>query len=110
MTFRVGQKVVCVNKGRYGRLWGNRDARIGQIYTISSVTICPDKHRLGVRLKEIKLPLNLTLMERMAFEASRFRKVVKRKTARKSAAKKKTKTDISFAHEIVRKVFDGVRA
>lgn len=87
--FRIGQKVVCVNtgKGAYGEI----TPVLGEVYTIREVKM----HRKGpgYRLVEIvNAPADYAqgVME-CSFAHSCFRPVVERKT------------DISFAHEILRK-------
>ena len=88
MTFRVGQKVVCIDSSGGCEAYGIFS---GRIYTITNIGLWLGK-TLHVDVKEIpsRVPLG--------WRATRFRPVVERKT------------DISFAHEILRKASDRVRA
>ena len=87
--FRVGQKVVCVDASYYGP--NSSRLREGTIYTIAHIGAEEDcEGEYGVLLVELK-----TLQAqgwRDGFRASRFRPIQERKT------------DIGFAHEILRKV------
>ena len=95
MAFHVGQKVICVAApdGRTG--W--RDSRgapadgpaVGEKYTIIGF----DNHPMrGIYVAEYRRP-DRTYLDgtEIGFDQSRFRPIVERKT------------DISFAHEILRK-------
>lgn len=100
MTFRVGQKVVCVDDSisRLSRIlrWALRypwNLRRGEVYTIQS--LASDFYgESTLVLVEAKNPP----VEDRGFFARRFRPVANRKT------------DISFAHEILRKTKRGVHA
>ena len=108
MMFRVGQKVVCVHDGsledcrRRSDLVRNYIEK-GKVYTIRWIGefgYVPDREfGPAVRLTEVVRP-NLSGWEDYPFRACRFRPLAERKT------------DISFAHEILRKVTrkDRVRA
>jgi hypothetical protein len=90
MTFRVGQKVVCVDDEAQPCNRGYTPVVKGDIYTIRDAF---DWFGLdGIRLEEIKNPHD------RGYQARRFRPVVERKT------------DISFAHEILNSVNQGVDA
>lgn len=95
MTFRVGQKVVCVDATRYGP--NSSMLREGAVYTIASVDGHEDFHgEYGVLLVEVTPTPAQGWRE--GFRASRFRPIVERKT------------DISFAHEILRKATKPARS
>lgn len=84
MTFRVGQKVVCVDA---------RDTNLikDKVYTISAVYLILDwNDEYGVSVAGVKAARGLG--GNTGFRASLFRPAVERKT------------DIGFAHEILRKV------
>lgn len=93
MTFRVGQKVVCISEGCE---FGYNDEIVpqkGQIYTVREVL--PAIHYPGelvIRLVEI---VNRPRQYRDSFTECSFRAVRFRSIVEK-------KTDISFAHEILR--------
>jgi hypothetical protein len=86
MTFRVGQKVVCVDAS------GNAQyvMKEGDIFTIVGAGIHPSCIELDCR------PIN-DLPGACSWRTSRFGPVVERKT------------DISFAHEILRKASKPAR-
>jgi hypothetical protein len=94
MTFRVGQKVVCVDAnphslGYRGPGWHPQEAPIeGAVYTIRSIGISPDCPLLAVQLVELRRPY------KWGYGVTRFRPVVERST------------DITFAHEILREVIE----
>lgn len=99
MTFRVGQKVVCIETWRLGKLgYGDEIGPVaGRIYTIRQIGTCLVPHyprQICVRLQEIDNGVRWyeNGPYEAAFRASRFRPLIERKT------------DISFAHEILRKV------
>lgn len=114
MTFRVGQKVVCIKDypdehARFSNIGARQRSRLiheGSIYTIReidtrSITI----HGVAcLRFEGITGRMRDTCVgpweSGASFPASHFRPIVERKT------------DISFAHEILRKVTskDRVRA
>ena len=99
MTFRVGQKVVCID-GDFSSYWSvvKHLPEKGRVYTVRALTECtfgPFKDVPCILLQEIRNPVQLWSNGRVfecPFTAKRFRPVVERKT------------DISFAHEILRKV------
>lgn len=94
MTFRVGQKVVCVNaapwKGFDPKIYDDRMDGLQEdcIYTVRQVTKSKfiGVSYVGIRVIGIRRP-----MGDRAYCASRFRPIVQRKT------------DISAFHEILRK-------
>lgn len=97
--FRVGQKVVCIHNTPPKHIRGpyERYPVLGAVYTVSKVGLFHenDPDRLPcILVDEIDRPENAPLW------AHRFRPLIERKT------------DISFAHEILRKVTkqDRVRA
>lgn len=82
MTFRVGQKVVCIsgpisNDGGYG---DEKQPEIGRVYTIRCMETWDGI--LCVSLVEIINPIHsyLQAVGELVFVASRFRPVVSRKT------------------------------
>ncbi len=99
MTFRVGQKVVCVDDKPLGNE-GYRAHGIyeGSVYTIRHIELCPVKNQTGVLLVEIINPTHLILGGECLFRASRFRPVVERKTS------------IEIFHQIRRDVENNVPA
>ena len=90
MTFHVGQKVVCIYRFLHPRYYGLAPPNSGEIYTVSRLTVGASMH--GIHLAEC--PSN----NPFGWAAYRFRPVVERKT------------DISFAHEILRKTSHGADA
>lgn len=103
MTFHVGQKVVCIKAGSPGSeaAWtsvGARYVRLNGIYTIRAINVWGD----GAKLRFVELDnrhLEGVYSEiEPGFRATHFRPIVDRKT------------DISFAHEILRKAKVPVRA
>jgi len=91
MTFRVGQKVVCVDDTTpEGFDWYKMPIKKGAIYTVSQSGLSSWLDGApAIHLSEVK--------RSVPFWASRFRPVVERKT------------DISFAHEILRKASKPAR-
>ena len=91
MAFRVGQKVVCVDDRP--RAYRENPLVLGGIYTIAGLPIEPSGE-IGVFLVEVESSAPF------GFYPDRFRPIVEKKT------------DINFAHEILRKVSrkDRVRA
>lgn len=85
MTFRVGQKVVCVNDGLVFLL-GTPDLKRGQIYTVRKVYM--NTGDLMLRLENVS----------SGWVATRFRPIVERNT------------DITVFTEILRKTNIGVDA
>lgn len=83
MTFRVGQKVVCVDAGRCYRK-RKTDLVKGAIYEIEAIDEFGGERGLVVSGARSWWPSG-------AYNARRFRPLVERKT------------DIGFAHEILRK-------
>jgi hypothetical protein len=103
MTFRVGQKVVCIAESRGGGYPDDKRPVVGSVYTIRGIEIdrrgCIDP--IGVLLEEI---VNEPRMYRgydepseVSFASTRFRPVVERKT------------DISIFTEILRKASKPAR-
>lgn len=79
MTFRVGQKVVCVDDGP-GDFSGPSFLALNSIYTIRG--FCENIHgEIGLLLEEVRpdLPRLMTGQER-GFMQKRFRPLVERKT------------------------------
>lgn len=95
MTFRVGQKVVCVNHGNLpgqrGQHWDKGEEIFrGRVYTIKRVFSYRGK--TNVELCEVKRTRRATIVcGHAGYAHERFRPIVERKT------------DITFAHEILRK-------
>lgn len=95
MTFRVGQKVVCVNAR------GAIEPRPvkGRVYTVASVRWVEfAERRPGLGITLVELPTIETDDYYAEYFAWRFRPIVERKT------------DIGFAQEILRKVSRKDRA
>jgi hypothetical protein len=93
MTFRVGQKVVCINdKEIHGGFWaaGARPVA-GAVYTITEIIPGAYGDYQALRFSEIRNAGDI------GYRSSRFRPVAERKT------------DISFAHEILRKASKPAR-
>lgn len=89
MAWRVGMKVVCVDASDRGftmASWGADIPVEGEIYTVLDVLDCYGIE--GLLLKEIRNTPDWMY----AYNSDRFRPLVERKT------------DISFAHEILRTV------
>jgi hypothetical protein len=84
MTFRVGQSVVCVDNSPWPAHPDDAPLVKGQIYTI-----------LALRLDSVRI---VEAYPHQWMNASRFRPIVEHKT------------DIGFAHEILRKVTKRVDA
>jgi hypothetical protein len=95
MTFRVGQKVVCIKGPRRHR--DLTQPKIGEVYTIRLIYPSSFTGEPGFLLEEIVNGLHPNGRE-YGFYADRFRPVIERKT------------DISFAHEILRKASKPARA
>jgi hypothetical protein len=95
MTFRVGQKVVCVDAApRRGRRWVYDDPPVeGRVYTIEGIIDFEGEPNL-ILIEQKRDPRS----DYEGYRACRFRPVVERKT------------DISFAHEILRKASKPARA
>lgn len=85
MTFRVGQRVACVDANPYRYVSRDDDSYIASVdglktggtYTIRQITISSFKGiaYLGIRLLEIERPFG-----DVAFDASRFRPLIERKS------------------------------
>jgi hypothetical protein len=96
MTFRVGQKVVCVDDRHSGE-WSAQWVKIGSVYTVAAVGVephLPTAHLRGIEYITIRL---VGVMKPGSFASVRFRPIVERRT------------DISFAHEILRKATKPAR-
>lgn len=93
MTFRVGQRVVCVNSTRAGGYGDEVYPVEGRVYTVRGFLPLPCDHGPRIWLEEIKNKKRdyFEGLYEKAFGAERFRPIVERKT------------DIGFAHEILRK-------
>lgn len=90
MMFRVGQKVVCVDaKGEHSPKLVQ-----GRIYTIASIRFfdASEANFTGLGITLVEQPTFETKAHWAEYRAERFRPVAERKT------------DISFAHEILRRV------
>lgn len=92
MTLHIGQKVVCVDASCIdSQKYYQPEIFVGAIYTIASFGEHSDfPGEQGVHLVEI--PLRIPVGDREPFGAWRFRPIVEKKT------------DIGFAHEILRKI------
>jgi hypothetical protein len=93
--FRVGQKVICVDASGWIRGLRWIYPVQGEAYTVRNIE--PNAHgKICIRLEEIINPVGMardgSMFCEALFFASRFRPLVERKT------------DIGFAHEILRKV------
>lgn len=85
MTFRIGQKVVCIDDGsRAGHIWGGDLLYRNKIYTVTGFWRCEDG--LGLILREAKNHEEFG----QSYDARRFRPAVDRPT------------DISVFTEILR--------
>lgn len=91
MTFRVGQKVVCVDAKKRFLIGGMGTLTKGRIYTVRWVG--EYRGNICIRVEEIHRPSGDDREDfDTPYQTIRFRPIVERKT------------DISFAHEILRKV------
>lgn len=92
MTFRIGQQVVCIHRGRWHELLcGEAAPMFNEVYRIREID--SDPPGLSLRFDEIRNPslrYDTGLVE-CSFNARWFRPLVARTT------------DIGFAHEILRK-------
>jgi len=98
MTFRVGQKVVCI-RGPFGcYVEGKKQPNMGELYTIRAIytDVLRPQYGVGLHLEEIENPTSLDGKE-PGFYSSRFRPVVERKT------------DITVFTEILRKATKPAR-
>jgi hypothetical protein len=92
--FRVGMKVVCVDANPRGRWVRGEELRENGVYTITAMHVDDDAD-LILHLAEVKRSATAKRQwrdARLGYGAFRFRPIQERKT------------DISFAHEILRKV------
>lgn len=94
-SWYVGQKVVCIKRGRWVcQEFLDQFPVYGQVLTIRSVRLCDECGVIGLRFAEV---LNSEMLradgtrDEPDFAAYRFRPVIARKT------------DIGFAHEILRR-------
>jgi hypothetical protein len=79
MTFRVGQKVVCIDASGGALNWGGkRRPVLGAVYTVRSVYRQEDEPE-GILLEEIINQLH-PCGDEYGFRARRFRPIVERKT------------------------------
>jgi hypothetical protein len=94
MTFHVGQKVVCIKRGSWANEFGAAGDEVfpsfGEVYTIRRIE--DGRWLLLVEIVNRLREYGDGELGEARFCASRFRPVVERKT------------DIGFAHEILRKV------
>lgn len=95
MTFRVGQKIVCINDDGFNdHRWCFNYPVKGEVYTVRELVTGP-RGVPSIRLIEIKNRVGFSddgsMRGEPCFTMRRFRPVVKKKT------------DIGFAHEILRK-------
>ena len=97
MTFRVGMKVVCVREP-INPIKEVVKIRVGAVYTVRELYLSFIGSRPGIRLAEITNPLHPITGTEYGYFAARFRPIVERKT------------DIGFAHEILRKLTTRVNA
>lgn len=83
MTFRVGQKVVCIRETKdiLGPEDDEIEAHVGEIYTIRAIRVFPDGFP-GFHVCEIvnKPRRYLEGWHEIYFDARRFRPIVERKT------------------------------
>lgn len=80
MTFRVGQEVVCIKKGKWryeGHHYWPRCPSYGEKLTIRSIFICPMTNKLNLRFEEITCGIHDELKIECGFNSERFRPVVK---------------------------------
>ena len=78
MTFRVGQKVVCVD-AEPRAIWYRDVPKKGAIYTVAGTVVTPaiaERNEYGLLLKEITNCLHY----HGAYDPKRFRPIVERKT------------------------------
>lgn len=90
MAFHAGQKVECIDDvaDRWSKQWIKR----GTVYVISRVFSIPFGENTDIAHLRCSIAIDLVNVEKPnGFSALRFRPIVERKT------------DISFAHEILRK-------
>jgi len=88
MTFRVGQKVVCVDASGTVTRGGIEipdagELEVDRIYTVSWVGVSPISDKPAIHLKEVSARYatsHLPDWPRIPFRAERFRPVVERKT------------------------------
>lgn len=82
MTFRVGQKVVCVD-ATPSLGWGGANRPVkGRVYTVRAVrpNSDDDGKTLAILLREVVNPVSHRHGDEYGFRAHRFRPVVSRKT------------------------------
>lgn len=84
MTFRVGQKVVCIrgshDRADHVRLAGAQHVFESTIYTIRDLVLSNPHHRPAVLLEEVVNPLSLIWGTEYCFDITRFRPLIERKT------------------------------
>lgn len=83
MTFRVGQKVICIDVDSGPGVWSDNDApSVGTVYTVLGIHVDEDDF-LILRLVEISRgPIARSRYgNRAGYWAARFRPVVDRKTS-----------------------------
>lgn len=97
MTFRVGQKVICISGPVRAFPDDVPQPSVGTVYTVREVFLSQKRGELALRLVEIKTRLNRIYGNEFGYVAVRFRPIVEKKT------------DIGFAHEILRKVSRKIR-
>lgn len=78
MTFRVGQKVVCV-RGPIYFTKAPHDVCVGKIYTVRELRLSR-RNEPGILVDEIHNPIHPKIGREYGFIAARFRPVVERKT------------------------------
>lgn len=101
--FRVGQKVVCVWRKPNMKWPGTLPTVVGAIYTVRGIEWISAPYsegHPGLYLEELRNEVRMTTegMWEPSYRASKFRPVVERST------------DITFAHEILRKATKRQRA
>jgi hypothetical protein len=81
VTFRVGQKVVCVRDGYFVNKCVHRPI-VGHVYTVRDVFISPRSAEYGpaIRVFELLNPIHKGSGREYGFYASRFRPVFEGKT------------------------------
>jgi hypothetical protein len=96
MTFRVGQKVVCVKEPHKANPRVTQPV-VGKVYTVRQTYLSWPDSKPGIVLDEIQNGIHRASGQEYGFYASRFRPVVERKT------------DISIFTEILRKASKPAR-
>jgi hypothetical protein len=81
MTFRVGQKVVCITAPRKNGNWSGLHPSVkGRIYTVRETYTSPYNGKLSLRFEEHINPICPCWDIECGYTAERFRPIVERKT------------------------------